>query len=89
MKVSYGCDLLCSAEWGPEVNVKGWALRLAYTSIKVLSGGIEALRSIPTIRIASIRLVDRSDPESSRIVGGAHAILVSTIWLGHWNVRAV
>lgn len=46
---------------------------------QVLSGSVETLRYIPTIRISSIRFVDRSDPESSRVVGGAQAILVSTI----------
>jgi len=51
---------------------------------EVLSGSIETLRHIPTIRIASIRLVDRSDPESSRVVGGGPAILVSTIRPGRF-----
>jgi hypothetical protein len=46
---------------------------------QVLSGSTETLLSIPTSRIASIRFVDRSDPESGRVVGGAQAILVSTI----------
>ena len=51
---------------------------------EVLSGSFETLRHIPTIRIASIRLVDRSDPESSRVVGGGQAILVSTIRPGRF-----